>query len=168
MDDGSATPPEGRIDSGLSSDGPPIPPGIDIRVDGTVLPTPIPMGPTFAVDVTEILKRGYKSLDIDEQASVAAAYLATQRQQLSPFMTPLDEEVARHKLQMETEQAESNSKYRALGIGLSALVVLALLGFIGFFTYMALKQGVLNDSGILQGLFSTVQEVFRAIVSRNY
>lgn len=168
IDEGSNTPPDGNISSSLGSDGPSIPAELDIRVKDTVIPPPIPMGSSYAVDVTEILKRGFVSLDIDEQAKVVAAYLATQRHQLSPFMTPIDEEVARHKLELEQQQTKANTAFRIFTFILALCTVVGILVLIGLFVNMALKQGVLNDAGIMQGIFSAVQEVFRAIFTRNY
>lgn len=164
-DTGSDTPPEGRIDSNLSGDTPSIQPGVDIRSDNLPITPPTPMGASYAIDVTEILRRGFRALDQDEQANVVAAYLATQKQQLSPFLTPFDEEIARSKLELEYAQNKNNTWFR---IGSAIFLALVAVILLGFFIYIILKQGVLTDAGVLQGFMSTIQEVFRAIFSRNY
>jgi hypothetical protein len=89
-------------------------------------------------------------------------------EQLSPFMTPIDEEVARHKLELEQQQTKANTAFRIFTFILALCTAVGILVLIGLFVNMALKQGVLNDAGIMQGIFSAAQEVFRAIFTRNY
>lgn len=138
-------------------------PNMDVRAVDQQLPNPVPYGPTYAVvGVEEILRRGFKQLHPEEQANVIAAYLVTQKQNLSPFDSV---EVAHEKrLRFESErQTHSTRQIFMLGIGI--LTVIAILTVIGITIYTVSKQGVLSDSGLFQGMFTMLQEVFRVIMS---
>lgn len=162
-DDGHSVPPGGSIGSILGEGGPSIPPGLDVRKRDTPFPRPMPMGPTYAVDVQEILKRGFQTLDENEKASVIASYLATQKQQLSPYLTPFDEEMARNKHSMELSKSSDKRTIKWVGLGVLGLV-LAAIGY-GLFTVGS--KGVMTDSGNIRGLMSMAQEIIRVIFGSN-
>lgn len=138
-------------------------PNMDPRAPNQKFPYPVPFGPTYAVvGVEEILRRGFKQLNDDEKANVIAAYLVTQKQNLSPFDSA---EVAHEKrLRFETEQ-QTHSTRQIFMLGIGILLVLAILTVIGVTIYTVSKQGVLSDSGLFQGMFTMLQEVFRVIMS---
>lgn len=138
-------------------------PGMDIRSPNQKIPWPTPYGNGFAViGVEEVLRRGFKALDEDEKANIIAAYLFTQKQNLSVFET--EETKQEKRIRFETEQ-QTHSTRQIFMLIVGILVVLAILTVIGITIYTVSKQGVLSDSGLLQGMFTMLQEVFRVIMS---
>ena len=160
LQDGHDTPPGGSIGSILGGGDQPIPPGLDVRRGSSPMIRPTPMGPTYAVDVQEILKRGFKTLDQDEQAAVIAGYLATQKQQLSPFLTPFDEELARSKLIIESSRTKERRWTKIFG-GIFLVVGVSVLLWATIKT--ALNKGMMADSGSVHGFLSMFQEIIRVI-----
>lgn len=157
-DEPQPTLPPGYPTTGLNG-GLPIPGHYDIRNSGMFPPALRPYGTTFGIDITEVLRRGYKNLTLDEQATVAAGYLATQSQILSPFDT--DEEVAEKKerLRMEADSHRTGNIMRFVMFGLVILVILSIIGLVIYFA----SKGILNDTGLLHGVITLLQDVFKVI-----
>lgn len=138
-------------------------PNMDQRAPNQKLPSPVQHGSTYAVvGVEEILRRGFRQLNEDEKANVIAAYLVTQKQNLSPFDSA--EVIHEKRLRFQTEQ-QTHSTRQIFMLGIGILLVLAILTVIGVTIYTVSKQGVLSDSGLFQGMFTMLQEVFRVIMS---
>ena len=162
LEAGHDAPPGGSISSVLSGDDQLIPPGLDVRREAMPMHRPTPMGPSYAINAQEILRRGFMALDEEEKASVIAAYLATQKQQLSPFLTPFDEEMARSKIILEQSKTTERRYTKIIG-GLVAIIIVGVV--LGIIVHTVLKQGVLGDSGVFHGLMMTVQEIIRVIIN---
>jgi hypothetical protein len=157
--------PQGHVTSILGADlddAPSINPEFDIRGENRPLQPPTPMGPTYAVQVQEILRRGFITLNAEEQAQVVAAYLATQSQALSPFKTPLEEQIMLEKNALEVDTAKKRNVSRLVLMGFTILIVATVIGML---LVTVLKQGVLTDSGVTQGIFNMAQEFIRVIFS---
>lgn len=141
---------------------PTVPSDVDIRQATLPIVEPFPIGPALAIDVTEILRRGFKSLTDDEKAIIIAGYLSNQKSQLSIFDTP--DEVREKTTKLEMDQSNNKTKNTIAVVGL----IVAAVGFfslIGVMIYTVAKQGVLSDSTLFQGVLTMVQEVFKVISS---
>lgn len=138
-----------------------LPESFDIRRPNAPLEPQRPYGSGFGVDVTEILRRGFKALTVDEQANVIGAYLATQKQQLAVFESADQTYEKTERLKMDKDAYRVR---RILSIIAFATIILVAAGVISLIIYFASK-GVLSDSSLFQGLFTLLQEVFRVITS---
>lgn len=145
-----------------SANVPIIPNTLDVRHDALTLCDPSPVGPALAVDVTEILRRGFKSLTVDEQAVIIAGYLSAQKSQLSVYDTP--DEVKEKMTKLEIENNNNKTK-NIMAIGGFAVAIIAFLGLTGVLVYTVTKQGVLSDSTVFQGVLTMMQEVFKVVSS---
>lgn len=137
-------------------------PYADIRPDKMPIGPLIPYGPGFAVNTDEIFRRGFKALDEDEKARVISAYLVNQKQFLSPFDT--DVELAERQLKLELAKNDHTTKHY-LTIGALTMLCGLVIVVISMIIYFSIKNGVLNDSGLIQGMFTMLQEVFRVVAS---
>ncbi len=165
MTPGSQERPAGHVTSILGADveeNIKVPPHLDVRLDDQSMPDPTPMGPTYAVSLQEIIRRGFKTLSDEEKAQVIAAYLATQNQALSPFKTPVEEQIMIKKNELELDTAKHRNISRIVLIGFTILIVASVIGML---LVTVLRQGVLTDSGVLQGIFNMAQEFIRVIMS---
>lgn len=165
MTGGSKERPAGHVTSILGADlddAPAVPVELDVRGDDRPMGDPVAMGPTYAVPLQEILRRGFKTLSEEEKAQVIAAYLATQNQALSPFKTPVEEQIMLKKNELELDSAKTRNVSRIVIIGFT---ILLLTSVIGMLLVTVLRQGVLTDSGVLQGIFNMAQEFIRVIMS---
>lgn len=152
---------EDRSDD-TSNSVPTIPNSLDVRQDTLSLSDPAPVGPALAVDVTEILRRGFKSLSVDEQAVIIAAYLSAQKSQLSVYDTP--DEVKEKMTKLEIESNNNKTK-NIMAVGGFAVAIIAFIGLTGVLAYTVTKQGLLSDSTVFQGVLTMVQEVFKVVTS---
>lgn len=165
IDDRFVTPTEegqptaGVVDSKTTDQ--PLPESFDVRKPDIPMESLKPYGSSFGVDVTEILRRGFKQLSADEQANVIGAYLATQRQQLSIFETADQIQDKQRRAAMDVD----NHRFKKIiTVVMIAAILLTVAGVLGLIVYYASK-GVLSDSSLLNGLFTLLQEVFRVITS---
>lgn len=115
------------------------------------------------IDNKQVYYQGFLSLNDEDKARVLLGFLLTSH--ASPDINNFDPEVvektkAKHELWKDKELF-SIKKYGS--IGFLALVGIAIVVFFGLFVYTTLKQGVLDENGILTGLLTSVQEVLRIL-----
>lgn len=115
------------------------------------------------IDNREVYYRGFLSLTEEQKAKVLLGFLILNNgipdiNNLVPETT--DKVKAKHELWKDKELF-SIKKWGS--IGFLTLAIIGIIAFLGVFIYITLKQGVLDDNGILSGLLTSVQEVLRIL-----
>lgn len=115
------------------------------------------------IDNKQVYYKGFLSLNDEDKARVLLGFLLTSH--ASPDINNFDPETvektkAKHDLWKDGELFRIK-KYSS--IGFLVLAGIGIVAFLGLFVYITLKQGVLDENGILAGLLTSVQEVIRIL-----
>lgn len=138
-----------------------IPSAYDIRNPNRFMPTLKPYGSMFALDPTEILRRGYMNMTADEQATIAAAYLSAQAQILSPFDTNEELEEKKARLEMDKGSHRMATIFKWMILIICGALFLAFVYLIIYFS----SKGVLTDAGVINGVMQMFNDTVRAFFS---
>lgn len=140
----------------------PFPIEFDVRAPNFRMNYPQKYGRGMVVmGVEEMLRRGFKALDDDEKANVVAAFLINQKEQLSVFETEDELQERQERLQMD----KSNHKLSTIiKYGTWAIVIIALTTFM-YYIITGASKGVMNDSGLFQGIITMIKELVPIVLS---
>lgn len=138
-----------------------IPSAYDIRNPNGFMPALKPYGSTFALDPTEVLRRGYMNMTADEQATIAAAYLSAQAQILSPFDTNEELEEKKARLEMDKGSHRMATIFKWMILIICGALFLAFVYLIIYFS----SKGVLTDAGVINGVMQMFNDTVRAFFS---
>lgn len=77
-------------------------------------------------------------------------------------------EIDHQSRSLEVEKKRKWMNFRMIiGSIFTALMVIFVIIFIGLFVYMAINKGLLSEGGFIDGLFTTIQEVLKIILTTN-
>ncbi len=138
-----------------------IPTAYDIRNPNGFMPTLKPYGSMFALDPTEVLRRGYMNMTADEQATIAAAYLSAQAQILSPFDTYEELEEKKARLEMDKGSHRMATIFKWMILIICGALFFAFVYLIIYFS----SKGVLTDAGVINGVMQMFNDTVRAFFS---
>lgn len=115
------------------------------------------------IDNKQVYFEGFKSLSDEDKSRVLLGFLI--RNNLAPDHNNLEPETtentkAKHELWKDRELFSIKKYGTIIFLGLA---VLGIVAFLALFVYITLKQGVLDENGILSGLLTSVQEVLRIL-----
>ena len=117
---------------------------------------PVDPKPPTSAEVSKILySPGFDKLDPDLQTAILRKLILDDRTQAGN--TPPTEDFAAYK-----DRKLFNSKLLAFWLVLGLFLLFAI-AFVSIFVYVTLKQGVLNNTDVISGLFSTIAEVLKII-----
>jgi hypothetical protein len=112
--------------------------------------------PATSAEVSKILySPGFDKLDPELQTAILRKLILDDSTQASN--TPPTEDFAAYK-----DRTLFNSKLLAFWL-VMGLFLLFAIAFVSIFVYVTLKQGVLNNTDVITGLFSTIAEVLKII-----
>ena len=109
-----------------------------------------------AVDYREILLTGFNNLDPVDQQHVLRTLLLNQEDN-TPKKTIAEQT---EEFGLEKERTLFRNRLYAFWLVLGAFMIFAFI-FAGIFVYITLKNGVLNNDGVITGLFNTIVEVLK-------
>ena len=109
-----------------------------------------------AVDYREILLTGFNNLDPVDQQHVLRTLLLNQEDN-TPKKTVAEQT---EEFGLEKERTLFRNRLYAFWLVLGAFMIFAFI-FAGIFVYITLKNGVLNNDGVITGLFNTIVEVLK-------
>lgn len=115
------------------------------------------------VDNKQVYYQGFLSMSEEDKAKVLLGFLLASPEKPNPNnLEPesVEKTKAQHELWKDKELF-SIKKYGT--ISFLSLAILGIIIFLGVFVYITLKQGVLDENGILSGLLTSVQEVLRIL-----
>lgn len=110
------------------------------------------------VDYREILLTRFDQLDPVDQQHVLRTLLLNQKDN-TPAKTIAEQT---EEFALEKEKTLFRNRLYALWIVLGSFMVFAFV-FAGIFVYITLKNGVLNNDGVITGLFNTIVEVLKIL-----
>jgi hypothetical protein len=110
------------------------------------------------VDYREILLTRFDQLDPVDQQHVLRTLLLNQKDN-TPAKTIAEQT---EEFALEKEKTLFRNRLYALWIVLGSFMVFAFI-FAGIFVYITLKNGVLNNDGVITGLFNTIVEVLKIL-----
>ena len=109
-----------------------------------------------SAEISKILySPGFDKLDPELQTAILRKLILEDSTQASN--TPPTEDFAAYK-----DRTLFNSKLLAFWLVLGLFLLFAI-AFVSIFVYVTLKQGVLNNTDVITGLFSTIAEVLKII-----
>jgi len=111
-----------------------------------------------AVDYREILLTGFDKLDPVDQQHVLRTLLLNQKD-TTPQKTIAEQT---EEFGLEKERTLFRNRLYAFWLVLGAFMIFAFI-FAGIFVYITLKNGVLNNDGVITGLFNTIVEVLKIL-----
>ena len=114
-----------------------------------------PKSPTSAEVSKIIYSPGFDKLDPEMQTAILRKLILEDHTPAGN--TPKTEDFAAYK-----DRKLFNSKLIAFWLVLGLFLLFACL-FVGIFIYVTLKQGVLNNTDVMTGLFGTIAEVLKII-----
>ncbi len=109
-----------------------------------------------AVDYREILLTGFNNLDPVDQQHVLRTLLLNQEDN-TPKKTIAEQT---EEFGLEKERTLFRNRLYAFWLVLGAFMIFAFI-FAGIFVYITLKNGILNNDGVITGLFNTIVEVLK-------
>lgn len=109
-----------------------------------------------AVDYREILLTGFNNLDPVDQQHVLRTLLLNQKDN-TPKKTIAEQT---EEFGLEKERTLFRNRLYAFWLVLGAFMIFAFI-FAGIFVYITLKNGILNNDGVITGLFNTIVEVLK-------
>lgn len=110
------------------------------------------------VDYREILLTRFDQLDPVDQQHVLRTLLLNQKDN-TPAKTIAEQT---EEFALEKEKTIFRNRLYALWIVLGSFMAFAFI-FAGVFVYITLKNGVLNNDGVITGLFNTIVEVLKIL-----
>lgn len=110
------------------------------------------------VDYREILLTRFDQLDPVDQQHVLRTLLLNQKDN-TPAKTIAEQT---EEFALEKEKTLFRNRLYALWIVLGSFMLFAFI-FAGIFVYITLKNGVLNNDGVITGLFNTIVEVLKIL-----
>jgi hypothetical protein len=110
------------------------------------------------VDYREILLTRFDQLDPVDQQHVLRTLLLNQKDN-TPAKTIAEQT---EEFALEKEKTLFRNRLYALWIVLGSFMAFAFI-FAGIFVYITLKNGVLNNDGVITGLFNTIVEVLKIL-----
>ena len=108
------------------------------------------------VDYREILLTGFDKLDPVDQQHVLRTLLLNQKDNI-PNKTIAEQT---EEFGLEKERTIFRNRLYAFWLVLGAFMIFAFI-FAGIFVYITLKNGILNNDGVITGLFNTIVEVLK-------
>lgn len=110
------------------------------------------------VDYREILLTRFDQLDPVDQQHVLRTLLLNQKDN-TPAKTIAEQT---EEFALEKEKTIFRNRLYALWLVLGSFMAFAFI-FAGVFVYITLKNGVLNNDGVITGLFNTIVEVLKIL-----
>lgn len=130
--------------------------GIDFR------PLEVATRNPFIIDNREVYYKGFLSLNEEDKARVLMGYLLLYDAPSPTNIEDLNPQTVRDKHLLNKDKKLFNLKFYATA-AVIVLIVVAGIAIIGTFMYLSLDKGVLDENGVLTGILSTLQEVFRIL-----
>lgn len=116
-----------------------------------------PPDPNALSPMDELVHQSFMGMDKRQQLSIINGFILTHGKDITKN---LDLQKSEFELEKDKRMFELKTLFAKVVGGSLILMALAL---VGVFVYVALKQGILADGGVIVGLFNTIQEVFKVI-----
>lgn len=114
------------------------------------------------IDNKEVYYQGYLALSEEDKARVLLGFLMINGDPSLTNIEDLSPRTIRERLDIGKENKLFKLKFYGL-TGLLVVTAIIAVVVIGLFMYISLDKGVLDDNGVVTGVLSTLQEVFRIL-----